>query len=238
MIPLLRTFNETIVFDLDGTLIHSIPHPWVLKVVSETTGVAFETLFERYLAKFTTLEESKKYHLSLAGMDFQKKKICEAYDYFLVNSPKHAPGAERLLKEFKEAGKRMLVWTKGERVSQLLKIEQMGLMDFFNERDILVTPIKTKETVRDLLLPAIGEHRQFIMIGDSWEQDIVPAHKNGALWCFHVTDSPANKYLPSPDTREFGDVIRLETVADLLGNQDNLLTYQEWMKRNAGCRHN
>lgn len=72
-----------------------------------------------------------------------------------------------------QAGKRMLVYTMGEEDHQRDKFSRSGIADFFD--DIVIVPVKTEDTMKQLLAVSDVSPEKACMIGNSPRSDINPA---------------------------------------------------------------
>jgi len=186
--------THAVAFDLDGTLVDGIPYEEVLKYVSQFTGVPYDDLFIRYKTAWVDLEEAESYHVSLAPKC--ASMIRELYRTFsdAKGCPEVLPGAREVLMALKSRRTFLVCWTRGEETLQRLALRNTELDQFFNR--IIVIPNKNAETVQGHLLPAL-EGLPFTMIGDSYEQDIVPV-LGLAEACIWISDSNANRFGPRP----------------------------------------
>lgn len=206
------------VFDLEGPLVLNMPYQELLDRVATVVGTKYQELLGRYLDKkiWQGVEPEKEYHLSLAKSEEEKEAIRKDYEEFYEGSialkgmPGIVPGAKSVLMRLRDRGDRLICWTRGEESLQKKILAQAGLDSFFEE--ILIVSHKNRETVNSTLLPAVGEF-PFIMVGDSYQQDIEPVLLH-ALASFWVKDAPANRY----GTLKFIDnpnVFTISNVSDI-----------------------
>jgi len=83
------------------------------------------------------------------------------------------PGVITTLEKLHLAGKRMIVYTMGEKDHQTDKYNRSGISRFFQH--CTVVPVKTEETMKELLLSSGVDPEDACMIGNSPRSDINPA---------------------------------------------------------------
>ncbi|MCD6587440.1 MAG: HAD family hydrolase [Candidatus Fermentibacteraceae bacterium] len=83
------------------------------------------------------------------------------------------PGVLDSIKRMYTSGKRMIVYTMGEEDHQTDKFKRSGISQFFEK--CTVVPIKTEETLRQLLASTGTAPAEACMIGNSPRSDINPA---------------------------------------------------------------
>jgi len=83
------------------------------------------------------------------------------------------PGVLKTLQRMHDAGKTMLVYTMGEEDHQRDKFNRSGIAPFF--RELIVVPVKTEETMKELLASTGVSPEKACMIGNSPRSDINPA---------------------------------------------------------------
>lgn len=164
---------ETWVFDLDGTLIEAMPLQFVIKKVAEMSGHSFQTLFKQYRTNFEGVEAMKKFHKSLVAEE-DHPAVDTLYEDWEKShaAPVLEDGARQLLESLRREGRRIVLWSKGHPEQQVRKLRAVGLDALFDER-LVTTQKGRQETVEQKLLPAVKG--RWAMIGDSYEQDILPA---------------------------------------------------------------
>ncbi len=87
------------------------------------------------------------------------------------------PGVLDSIAKLNQADKRMIVYTMGEKEHQISKFNRSGLTGFFE--NCTVVPLKTKDTMIDILATAGVTAEQACMIGNSPRSDINPAIRCG-----------------------------------------------------------
>lgn len=203
---------KTFVFDLDGTLVRSIPYESVLHFVASFSDQTFNALFERYQKEWHGLEEAQRYHESIVPIK-SAHLVTQQYEQFIraKSEPEVIDGVIELLDLLRRNARRIICWTRGDRERQLTVLRTSGLEALFD--DVVITGAKNPESVSSKLLPVIQDD-SFVMIGDSYEQDIAPL-LGLAEYCYWITGSEANSFLqtlPQPASR----VIALQSISDLL----------------------
>lgn len=151
-----------------------MPYQELINEVAKMAGLTFQELFTEYRTNFQGAAAMKAYHLSLVP-EADRPKVEELYEICHASSanPELLDGSVEVLEMVKARGCRVMLWSKGEKAFQLAKLEKRGLAPYFD--DILVTTAKgRREAVVETLLPATGG-APWVMVGDSYEQDIVPA---------------------------------------------------------------
>ena len=186
---------EAVVFDLDGTLVEAMPYQELLVKVANTVSVPAESLLTRYYNVPFNLDEARDYHLSLCRNEIQKEATHLVYKEFVdaKQNPKVLSGARKVLKyvqhNVKYLGWLSVCWTRGDLEAQKKTLTSAGFTEYF---DIVVAvPKKSIETVKSELIPCL-RGKKFILIGDSYEQDILPALEF-AEKLFWVSGSRINK---------------------------------------------
>lgn len=98
------------------------------------------------------------------------------------------PEVAETLQALKQAGRRMVLFTKGELLDQQHKLERSGLAHYFEHVEI--TSDKGEPEFRDLSRKLGVAPEQMLMVGNSLKSDIAPALAIGcraAYIPFHVT---------------------------------------------------
>lgn len=186
---------QTFVFDMDGTLLSRISYERLLNQVAEATRHPFEELFARYQSTWQGFEEAQRYHERLAQTD-QLPLLKTIYDQFyrIVYDVQMIDGVTEILTQLRSQGKKLICWTSGDEASQKSLFKSSGLEPYFDT--IIVAALKNKEYADRLLLPVIKTD-PFVIIGDSYERDILPVIEDAEIG-FWITDSEANQYLQPP----------------------------------------
>jgi putative hydrolase of the HAD superfamily len=83
------------------------------------------------------------------------------------------PGVLSTLQQMHASGKTMLVYTMGEKDHQIDKFNRSGIASFFS--DVMVVPVKTEDTMKELLAAFGIKPEGACMIGNSPRSDINPA---------------------------------------------------------------
>ena len=210
---------EAVVFDLDGTLVEAMPYQELLVRVANAVSVPAEDLLARYYSVPFNLDEARDYHFSLCVNEIQKEAVYLVYKEFIdaKRNPKVLSGARKVLKyvqyNVKYLGWLSVCWTRGDAEAQKKTLTSAGFTEYF---DIVVAvPKKTVETVKSELIPYL-RGKKFILVGDSYEQDILPA-LGFAEKLFWISGSRVNKsgLAMLPDVLP-QNVIEIKGVACLL----------------------
>lgn len=206
---------EAAVFDLDGTLVEAMPYQELLVKIANITNVLVESLLARYYGVSFNLDEATNYHLSLCISEVQREAVSLVYQEFLdaKQNPTIINGAREVLEAVSRASLCAVCWTRGNIETQKQTLVSADLMDYFDV--VVAVSQKSVETVKSELLPVL-HGKKFILVGDSFEQDILPA-LGLAEKLFWVSGSRVNKsgLVKMPDVFPEG-IIKTETVAELL----------------------
>lgn len=204
---------EVYVFDLDGTLVASDPYENVLTDVARLSRIPFETLMHRYRDEWRGLTEAESYHRSLVASATDRDAISIRYSRFIraKSDPSVLTGAMEILLFLRSNRKHLICWTRGDEEKQRMVLKRSGLEDLFDT--ILIPGVKNLETVQKMLLPAI-QGKRFAIIGDSYEQDIVPT-LDVAASVFWIYGSEANKIAGASNLDIDPRVIRMESIEPL-----------------------
>lgn len=194
------------VFDIDGVFVEpEYPHPRLLADVSSVVGLPYSRLFEHYSTRFKSNLDEEQYHLSLCNGEKLKEEEVKAFWWKMEENKGKAhivPGARELLELVSERGWVIYAWTKGEAGIQRKKLGVFGLSDFFQEDRLLWSPRKgTAEGIEQDLLPMLPKGRK-ILVGDSWEQDILPTIGLEDFTCIWISGSETYARTPKPDISE------------------------------------
>lgn len=205
--------NQSIVFDLDGTLVENIPYEEVCNEVAKCTGISFIDLWANYRSSWKGIDDAIAYHLGLCASEEGKKKIIQAYDEFRYakSNPSINAGVVEILYKLRAQGKYLICWTQGDEKIQRTVLEKSDLLKYFSA--VAVVPTKTVQSVCDYLMPLVGE-KTFTMIGDYIGMDLVPVSGLAAdrIW---ISQSRASRYRARPDVMP-KDIIEVKHLVDLL----------------------
>lgn len=134
---------------------------------------------------------------------FDQKEILKINNHFLEQTTKQTrliPGAIELL-EYLRPHYKMYILSNGFREVQSLKLENSGLAPYF-ERLILSEDAQVQKPhpgIFDYALRETGAVREeSLMIGDSWDADILGAHDSAIdqIW-FNPKQEPAQGFQPT-----------------------------------------
>jgi putative hydrolase of the HAD superfamily len=120
----------------------------------------------------------------------QMQVLLDYYELALMASLELKSGVLDLLKTLRQYGHKIAVITEGPQDAQERTVDALGLTPFIS---YLATTNKLRIAKVDGLYAKVLEHlnitsHDMIMIGDSWERDIVPAKKAG-IYCIHYTEN-------------------------------------------------
>ncbi|HEX2905974.1 MAG TPA: HAD-IA family hydrolase [Phototrophicaceae bacterium] len=222
MLPTTRLALKAVLFDLDDTLIdHQQSFRGALRRLWDTYPVfkqkpfatletlhsqLLEALHQQVLAGQLTFEASRRkrffelflrYGVKLSQTDAEAASAVYRQAYLAAECP--IPGAVAFLDYLRGQGIAIGVITNSTTVEQYDKVRRCGLHHLIDELVISeeVGVIKPNPAIFQLALSRLGCHPEdTVMIGDSWECDIVGALGAGipALWL--------NRYArPCPDAR-------------------------------------
>jgi len=203
----------TWVFDLDGTLVEGDPYESVLKYVARRSGKSLKTLLHVYRRQWKGLDDAMAYHIGLVALPRQKGAIRERYARFVraKSHPTVHPDSRDILERLRNQGKRLICWTRGDEKKQQIVLCNSGLSSLFHL--IIVPGSKDNESVERLLMPHV-RGVPFALVGDSYEQDIVPV-LDAASALFWIAESKANRIANADSIRPDPRVTRLKSIRDL-----------------------
>lgn len=151
-----------------------------LRVLKEKTSSVFidgKSSHEYRAARFTSAMNA----LKLVSTMEQVAQILEIYEKTLMEHLKLKPGVTSLLKLLKQQGKCIAIVTEGPQDAQERTVAALGLEPYF---DRLITTNAfgaakvSRLFERALDFPGI-KSRDVVMVGDSWDRDVLPAAKLG-----------------------------------------------------------
>ena len=122
-----------------------------------------------YMATLRSILEERSEQLStymLASLDYISNSLLH-HPLVLL------PGVLDSLRKLHNAGKRMIVYTMGEEDHQIDKFNRSGISEYFEY--CTVVPLKTEDTMIELLAAAGVAPAEACMIGNSPRSDINPA---------------------------------------------------------------
>ncbi|EUC42581.1 hypothetical protein COCMIDRAFT_39378 [Bipolaris oryzae ATCC 44560] len=160
------------------------------KVLKETTSSAFtdgktshEYRADRFKATLKTL--------GLSPTPNQITEILEVYEKILTQHLTLKPGAIPLLKFLKQQGKNVAIVTEGPQDAQQRTVAALGLEPYFDR--LITTNAVGVAKVDGLFERALEllevEGRDVVMVGDSWDRDVVPAGKAGIRCVWYAEGS-------------------------------------------------
>lgn len=199
-------------FDLDDTLHNfrrasSTATKFVLTILHNKTGLPLGTLEEEYkrilthgtASAFTDGKTSHHYraerfqHLvqqfNIELAECEMHYMVDMYEKALMKSLQLKSGVVELFRVLKASGHKIAVITEGPQDAQERTVEALGIAPYI---DFLATTNKLRVSKVDGLFERVLEHldvaaKDVVMVGDSWERDIVPEMRVG-IYCFHYDE--------------------------------------------------
>ncbi|WP_068777006.1 HAD family hydrolase [Paenibacillus sp. FJAT-26967] len=196
--------RQTILFDLDDTLIHCNKY---FNVVIQQFVDTMLTWFAGHGLTEEAIKQ-KQLDLDLAGVEVHGFKaeqfpqsFIETYHYYCdtfgirartenerwlsqlghsvyAHSIEPYPNMEPTLQSLTEQGHELFLYTGGDATIQMRKVEEAGLNRYFGER-IFVALHKTREFMETLIHTQDFERSRTWMIGNSVRTDVMPALESG-----------------------------------------------------------
>lgn len=232
-----RTKYQSLFFDLDDTLwdtyhnnkecLEEIYDEYHFGRYYPSFNVFFDTympnnllLWEKYrnheIDRQTLILERLLYILRPMGITDKAYALNLNQDFLRRTTQKTRiiPGAKELLEHLHITGYRLFILSNGFREIQSLKLQNCGLSSYF-ERIILSEDAsiqKPHKGIFDFALKNTNSRRsESLMIGDSWEADIIGAQNAGIdqVWL-----NPGN--LPSPGSKPTYNVQSLSEIKEFL----------------------
>jgi putative hydrolase of the HAD superfamily len=206
--------KQTILFDLDDTLIHCNKY---FDLVVEQFADLMEMFFHMHLIPVQEIKK-KQAEIDLGrvlqhGFDPNHfpESFVDTYDYFsdLTGRPKDIDETSRLIQigrtvyghsvepypfmeetliQLEAEGHELHLYTGGDRLIQMRKVTEADLERFFGH-NIHVTQHKTTEFLENLITEHRFDRKTTWMIGNSLRTDVIPALKTG----IHAIFMPAVK---------------------------------------------
>lgn len=178
-------FIEGAIFDLDGTLIDSMPW-WedlgeaYLRRRGKTPAPDVRRHFKRL-----TMEEAAHYMQETYGLKESIEEICEGVMSGIVNAYREEiplkPGAAELLRALHDAGVRMCIATATEPYCAYPALERLGIRDYF--QDILICSelhtSKTQPFIFQHVLELLGTAKERTLVFEDALHAIEGAHAAG-----------------------------------------------------------
>lgn len=160
------------------------------KVLKETTSSAFtdgKTSHEYRADHFKSTLKT----LNLSLTPEQVTEILDVYEKTLMQHLTLKPGTIPLLKSLKQQGKHVAIVTEGPQDAQQRTVAALGLEPYF---DRLITTnavgVAKVDGLFERALQTLGvEGREVVMVGDSWDRDVVPAGKAGIRCVWYAEGS-------------------------------------------------
>jgi putative hydrolase of the HAD superfamily len=173
------------------------------------------SLWQRYrnheIDRYTLIVERLLNVLRPMGIDDAEEALRINWDYMRRTTKKNrlVPGAVEMLEALKPYY-RMFILSNGFREIQSLKLQHAGLASYF-EKLILSEDARIQKPNRAIFDYALkntnSRRRESLMIGDSWEADIVGARNAGIdqLW-FNPERLPAKGFSPTYEVHSLPEV--------------------------------
>jgi len=208
--------RQTVIFDLDDTLIHCNKYfNEVLRRFAERMGAWFPGIPDEAILR-------KQLEFDLEGVHrhgFKKERfplsLIETYEYFCELTGKKPvlsdkewlyelghdvyeqqfepyPHMEETLEELKERGNRLCLYTGGDPLVQKRKIEQLNLQTYFEKR-IYIVQHKDTAAMRQVVKETGGNPLNTWMVGNSARTDILPALETG-IHAIHIANETEWEY--------------------------------------------
>lgn len=201
---------QTILFDLDDTLVHC--NKYFNVVIDQFADVMLTWFAGNGLSDKAV--KAKQLEVDLAGVHVHgfvperfPQSLVETYQFFaeqfgrptsrdeehflfkLGNSAyefttEPFPEMDNTLQALAEAGHRLFLYTGGDETIQRKKVRDVGLHRYFDER-IFITHHKNVEFMRSIVAEQGFDASRTWMIGNSVRTDVVPALEAG-LNCIHI----------------------------------------------------
>lgn len=202
--------EQTILFDLDDTLVHCNKY---FDVVIDQFVDLMLTWFSGHGLTAQDIKQ-KQLEIDLAGVQIHgfmpdrfPKSFVETYQWFSANYNRRTdskeeawmmqlghtvyeytvepyPQMNETLETLQQAGHRLFLYTGGDASIQMKKVRDCGLHTYFDDR-IFVTLHKTKEFMQSLLQELRLDRHRTWMIGNSVKTDVLPALHAG-IHAIHI----------------------------------------------------
>ncbi|KAF3006800.1 hypothetical protein E8E13_010386 [Curvularia kusanoi] len=158
------------------------------KILSQGTSSAFvdgKTSHQYRSDRFQKLVDAHGIQLQSGEM----QKLVELYERVLMETLERKEGVLELFQTLKSRGHSIAVVTEGPQDAQERTVEALGITPYI---DYLATTNKLGVAKVDGLFVKVLEHldlkpADMVVIGDSWERDVVPASQAG-LYCVHYSE--------------------------------------------------
>lgn len=158
------------------------------RILTQGTAAAFvdgKTSHQYREDRFRQLAQSFDIKLD----DGQMQDLVNLYEKVLTESLELEPGVLDLFRTLKSYGHKIAIITEGPQDAQERTVEALGIAPYI---DYLANTNKPRVAKIDGLFVKVLEHlelepKDMIMIGDSWDRDIVPATQAG-IYCIYYSE--------------------------------------------------
>jgi putative hydrolase of the HAD superfamily len=189
----------------------------ILKTSTSAAFVDGKTSHEYRAQRFQSVMDA----FSIEYTEQQMERLLEAYENVTTQNLQLKQGAIALLETLKQQGKSIAIITEGPQDSQERTVAALGLQPYY---DRLVTTNKLGVAKIDGLfgkaLDMIGvQSDEVVMVGDSWNRDIVPAMEAGTRCVWLAEKEEESKRFVMVGREEKGTV----TVVNSLGRLQSVV---------------
>lgn len=233
-----RTSQQTVIFDLDDTLIHC--NKYFVDVLGR-----FVRLMKEWFPDIPEREiKDKQSEFDLAGVHAHglikerfPQSLAEVYDYFSHRTGRRIrtierdrlirlgyevyehkiepyPGMHETLIRLEKDGYRLGLFTGGDVEVQMNKVHQLNLERYFGDR-IFITSHKNTAAFQRMLERLDSRPEDTWMVGNSPRTDIIPALESGAHAIYIPSELEWAYNQVEIDVESGGALIRLSRVAEV-----------------------
>jgi len=200
-------------FDLDGTLVQSMPYRTLLQRVAKLLNIPYTNELYHYRNSWVDVPTAHARHLTMADNGGTRDQIDRIYQKYSADNktPSVITGAFPCVEGLLACNKRLICYTRGNQEWQMGKILVTGLRRVFSE--VCVVQSKDVATLQGHVA-RISPDQPFIMIGNTFNEDIAPAAgiARGRIY----TSSAATASLRDTPGQLSDDILVVDTVADLV----------------------
>ncbi|MGB0868601.1 MAG: HAD family hydrolase [Flavobacteriales bacterium] len=172
--------NTVVVFDLDDTLYKEIDFlKSAFREIARSVDLKQSTeLFLKMFSKYRNKENAFDFVSTIYRVD--KKSLIEKYRSH-VPQIELSLGAFDLIKSIRDKGGKMAIITDGRKITQMNKVKQLNIVDFF-EMICISEEIGAEKPNQDAFLLVennFGSEFNYIYIGDNMKKDFIAPNKLG-----------------------------------------------------------